>query len=275
MAATEQERGPARVVYAAPEPGGPMRSARGGLALLAAVAVIFSLGVIAGRVSVPRQPAARQQPAAGTPPQQTTATTQPAPADQPAQAAPEGHPGPTRTRAGVPVGYARTREGAVAAATAYIKVLSSPLILDERRRRDAVEVLADPRTRQQQLDALETGAPAIAQSLRLPPGGGTGGTPVLLQTIPVRVRVEAFTADTATVAVWQTSLGGTTNGVPVLQRWGTTTVKLRWVDGDWKQVEARSSPGPVPLADDAQPTAASELIGKVGDYEEYQYAPGP
>lgn len=274
MAATEQERGPARVVYAAPEPGGPMRTARGGLVLLAAVAVIFSLGVIAGRVSVPRQPA-RQQPAAGAP-QQTTATTQPAPAPagQPAQAAPEGHPGPTRTQAGVPVGYARTRAGAVAAATAYVKVLSSPLILDERRRRDALEVLADPRTRQQQLDALETSAPAIAQSLRLPPDG-TGGTPVLLQTIPVRVRVEAFTADTATVSVWQTSLGGTTNGVPVLQRWGTTTVELRWADGDWKQTEVRSSPGPVPLADDAQPTAASELIDKVGDYEEYQYAPGP
>lgn len=259
-----------------------MRTTRVGLILLAAVAAIFSLGVVAGRVSVPQQPAG--ETAATRPPDRPGGATEPtapdqAPASQPPaepETPPAGaeNPGPTSVKDGVPVGYAHTREGAVAAATAYVKVLSSPLILDERSRRAAVTALADPATLQQQLEKLDQSAPAIAQALRLP-SGGTGGTPVLLQTIPVRVHVDRYDADTATVSIWQTSLGGTTNGVPVMQRWGTTTVDLRWVDGDWKQVSVSSAAGPVPLADDAQPTAASELIGKVNDYEEYEYAPGP
>lgn len=255
-----------------------MRTTRVGLVLLAAVAAVFSLGVIAGRVSVPQQPAA---PADTRPPDdQAGAAPEQPPATQPEQGtAPPpvdaDNPGPTSVTDGVPVGYAHTQEGAVAAATAYVKVMSSPLILDERRRRAAVTALADPATLQQQLQNYDRSAPAIAQALRLPADGGTGGIPVLLQTIPVRTHVDRYDADSATVSIWQTSLGGTTNGVPVMQRWGTTTVDLRWVDGDWKQVAVSSAAGPVPLADDAQPTAASELIGKVNDYEEYEYAPGP
>jgi hypothetical protein len=54
-----------------------------------------------------------------------------------------------------------------------------------------------------------------------------------------------------------------------------TTVTLQWAGGDWKQVSASTTRGPVPLADDAQATAASELIGKTKDFKEYTYAPGP
>jgi hypothetical protein len=250
--------------------------------LLTVIAVIFSLGVIAGRVSVPQQAAPDDDPedpgGAATAPQ---APAQDPPTDaQGGESAPPAQDGssttgagPTRVQDGVPVGYTRTPEGAVAAATNYVRALSGPLILDEETRRLAVAALADPETEQEQLQVLTDSAPAIAESLRLPPDGGTDGTDLLLQTVPVRVRLDRYDAGSATVSIWQTSLGGTTAGVPVLQRWGTTTVELRWVSDDWKQVATRSTAGPVPLADDTQPTAASELLGTLEDYEEYPYAP--
>jgi hypothetical protein len=253
-----------------------MRPVRTGLVLLAAVAIIFSLGVIAGRVSVPQQPAqAADASEEGEEPGGQAAAPQ-APAEEPsgdgrggdgqsAESAPAqdgtvAGAGPARIQDGVGVGYTRTPEGAVAAATNYVQALSGPLIL------------ADPETEEEQLQVLTESAPAIAQSLRLPTDGAAG-TNLLLQTVPVRVRLDRYDADSATVSIWQTSLGGTTAGVPVLQRWGTTTVELRWVSDDWKQVSTRSAAGPVPLADDAQPTAASELIGTLEEYEEYPYAP--
>jgi hypothetical protein len=53
-------------------------------------------------------------------------------------------PGPTRTENGVPVGYAHTPDGAVAAATNFLAVQDGPLITRPDQYRSAIDTLAAP-----------------------------------------------------------------------------------------------------------------------------------
>jgi hypothetical protein len=262
----------ARVVYSPPGPR-VLLSPLGlrALAVLGALLVVFVMGGIAGRATVrtaatpaPAAPAqeGEQRPTAG------------APAEQPAQdaGAPAAQgPGPARLAGGVPVGYERSRAGAIAAATNYVAVLSSEQSLDAAWRRQAIATLAAPDAAAALQRSATNNAATLARVLRLP--SDPGDVSVLLRVIPVGARVDRYDDNSATVSIWQTSIGGSTNGAPVQQGWGTTTVQLRWVEGDWKQVSASTALGPTPLADDALPTAASELIAKSRDFEEYRYAP--
>jgi hypothetical protein len=151
-------------------------------------------------------------------------------------------------------------------------VLSSPLVFDDGRRRRAVAALADPAAEAGLQAAAERSTRLLAGALRLPEGGGASGA--MLRAVPVAYKVDRYDSGGATVSIWQTSLGGSTNGAPIQQSWGITKVELRWAEGDWKQTRAVTTLGPVPLADDALPTAASELITTTEDFEEYRYGPG-
>ncbi|HEY8557975.1 MAG TPA: hypothetical protein VIM97_11635, partial [Actinomycetes bacterium] len=110
-------------------------------------------------------------------------------------------------------------------------------------------------------------------------GSAGDGAQVLLRATPVGWRVEQYGDGTARVAIWMTSVGGSVGGnggsAPVREGWGTTTVTLRWVGGDWKQVASTTTDGPVPIADVAPPTAAGELVSKANEFKEFTYAPGP
>jgi hypothetical protein len=277
-AALDEERrlaeaaGPeARVLYRSPDlPPVTLGPALRALAAVAAVLIIFAMGAAFGRSTVAR-PSAGDDPAAQE--AGTQAPAAPAPDDAPAGTGTTtgiAAAGPASVRDGVPVGYARSRAGAVAAATNYVGVQTSTLMLEESRRRRAVTALAAPSAAAGLQASAERNATAMAAALRT-----SGATGVILRAIPVGARVDRYNNNAATVSIWLTSIGGSTNGVPVRQSWGVTTVTLQWAGGDWKQVAASTTLGPVPLADGAQPTAASELIGKTKDFKEYTYAPGP
>jgi hypothetical protein len=259
----------ARVVYAPPGP--PQRLNSGllrALGVVGAVFVLLALGAMVGRATVRTGPTTvtTDTPASGA----ATDTQTQTPPQAAASAAPAV--GPSATKDGVPVGYQHSRAGAVAAATNYVAVLASDLVFDTRRRQAAVAALAAPESQAALQRSTEQNAAVLAKALRVPAGGGVG---VIARAIPVGAKVDRYDDALATVSIWQTSIGGSTNGAPVQQGWGTTTVNLRWVGGDWKQVSATTVIGPVPLPADALPTAASELIAKTRDFKEYRYAPAP
>src|SRR4051794_30817798 len=55
-------------------------------------------------------------------------------------------PGPTRSLAGIPLGFAHDRAGAVAALLNYAAVLADPrVLLDQRRRAQVLSLIATPR----------------------------------------------------------------------------------------------------------------------------------
>jgi hypothetical protein len=270
----------ARVLYRLPE---QRRLGVGGMPTMLATVllalVLFLGGLLVGRATTRGTVAGPVDTPATTAATATPEQTAPAATAPPARAerAAASQIGPRKIVSGVPVGYQHSQQGAVAAAANYATVLSSALILDRSKRRAAIEALAAPETLARQQRAWDQAAALLSKGLGVGDGGPQDGT-VLLRAVPVGWRLKGYTGDRATVAIWVTSVGGTfdgsPDGVPVREAWGTTTVELRWVDGDWKQLKATTIDGPRPIADPDTPTAASELVPEAQQFKEFTYAPG-
>jgi len=281
VAVGDQSR--ARVLYRLPE---QRRLGVGGMpSMLATVLlalVLFLGGLLVGRATTssgtvaPPVDAPATSAATAAPDETAPGVAATTPRAQAGQAA-ASRVGPREVVSGVPVGYQHSEQGAVAAAANYATVLSSTLILDPPRRRAAIEALAAPETLGRQQRAFDQAVASLSKGLGVTDGSALDGT-VLLRAVPVGWRLKEYTGDRATVAIWVTSvlgaLGTPPDGVPVREAWGTTTVKLRWVDGDWKQLQTTTTDGPVPIADTATPTAASQLIPEAQQFKEFNYAPG-
>jgi hypothetical protein len=272
----------ARVLYRLPEQRRFGASGTPRLLTLVLLAVLLFLGgMVIGRASMTRDrdggaATATSAPAAAATPSPTVAATPGTAAAAPAEGA-ATKVGPRRFKAGVGVGYARSQQGAVAAAANYTSVLSSDLILDTTRRRAAIDALAAPEAKARLQKTFDQAVVSLRQGLGIT-GGADDGTQVLLRATPVGWRVEDYDNGAAKVAIWVTSVGGSIGGkvpVPIREGWGTTTITLRWAGGDWKQVESTTADGPVPIADVAPPTAAPELVDKANEFKEFTYAPGP
>jgi hypothetical protein len=271
----------ARVLYRLPE---QRRFGAGGmpamLTMVLLAVVLFLGGLAVGRASMSRDQAggaapATTAPAATAAPSATVAST---PGTAAAPAAATRGVGPRQREHGVGVGYAHSQQGAVAAAANYTRALSSDLILDPARRRAAIDTLAAPEAKARMRKDFDRAVASLRQGLGVT-GAAADEAQVLLRATPVGWRVEQYSDRAATVAIWVTSVGGSIGGaegpVPIREGWGTTTVELRWVGGDWKQVDSTTTDGPVPIADVSPPTAAPELVSKANEFKEFTYAPGP
>jgi hypothetical protein len=276
-------RDQARVLYRLPE---QRRFGASGLptmlTLVLGAVILFLGGLVVGRATMTGNlratTAATTPPAATTAPPATAATPDGTAAASGTGSVTNRAVGPRRHLDGVGVGYARSQEGAVAAAANFTRVLSSDLILDTRQRRAAIDALAAPEARGRLQRTFDQAVASLRQGLGMT-GPAAKDARVLLRATPVGWRVEDYGAGSAKVAIWVTSVGGSTGGaegqVPVREAWGTTTVTLRWVGGDWKQVDSTTVDGPVPIADVAPPTATPELLDKANEFKEFTYAPGP
>ena len=275
----------ARVLYRLPEQR--RFGARGmpGLLTMALLAVVLFLGgLVVGRASMTRD----QAPVAAAP--ATTApavTATPAPGETatpgtvaatPAAGAATSRVGPRKLEHGVGVGYANSRQGAVAAAANYSTVLSSDLILDTATRRAAIDTLAAPEARAGLQKTFDQAVASLRKGLGIT-AENAGSVKVLMRAHPVGWKVDDYGNGTATVAIWVTgvtgSIGGTGPPAPIREGWGTTTARLRWVKGDWKLVDSTTVDGPLPIADVSPPTPAPELVSKASEFKEFTYAPGP
>src|SRR4029450_2251835 len=118
---------------------------------------------------------------------------------------PASGPPPRRYLDGVGVGYARSQEGAVAAAANFTRVLSSDLLLDTTRRRAAIEVLAAPEARARLPKRLDQAVGPPRQGLGVTDPAAKDAQ-VLLRATPVGWRVEQYGNGTARVAIWVTSV---------------------------------------------------------------------
>ncbi|HEV8423880.1 MAG TPA: hypothetical protein VGS14_01645 [Actinomycetes bacterium] len=280
------DHGRARVMWRPPE---QRRFGTGGmpgmLSMLLLALVLFLGGIAIGRATTIRGQAAVAAPPVTTAASASTAaptasTVAAAPgtavADPQARGAATSRVGPRRVVHGVGVGYARTQQGAVAAAANFTRVLSSSLILDDGKRRLAIATLAAPEARTRLQRTFDQAVDSLRKGLGVT--GADDGTQVLLRATPVGWRVEEYGGGTARVAIWATSVSGSLGGaqgpVPIREGWGTTTVDLRWVKDDWKQLDTTTAEGPVPIADVAPPTAAAELVTKASEFKEFTYAPG-
>jgi hypothetical protein len=177
--------------------------------------------------------------------------------------------GPTRIDDGVPLGFARSEQGAVAAAVNFASVLTSQRIVSPKAYTDAVEKITAPESKEAEvkkakeyLDTLESQFSLIAKA--------DLGFSVAIRYAPFTHQVASFDQDEATVKVWgSTVLGIEQSPVPV-ELWGTSTYKLRWVDDDWRIVEQKQEPSTtVPkLLQQVPASTTAGLPAELGGFEQ-------
>jgi hypothetical protein len=185
--------------------------------------------------------------------------TVPAPASERGQPESETRPDPR------PSGYARTPDGAVAAATAYVAELGGPNILDPAAMRRTLTAIASTTSRDNLVRAYESAASHARDQL----GVRTATDPdIVLRASSVGYRVDGFQRATTTVSIWRVGIVGSSATVEPRQSWRTETVSLVWEDGTWKVDAVRSSPGPTPPL--AGPAATpAELFATMPRFEEF------
>ena len=212
-----------------------MRERRSRIPAAVALVVALLAAAVIGRLTAPR---------ADAPP-----VPRPAPVTEP--------PGlrATGTVAGVPVGYARMREGAVAAMAAYGRVLADPRVqLDDRRRHAVAAAVGTERYAQSLQDAgavfAARRAGPVGQALR-------PGARAVFLAVPIAYRMVSYDDSTAVIESWGVAITASDTGLSPQASWGTTTTTAVWERGDWKVDEVR-------LAARAHPRRRRCAVGSAG-----------
>jgi hypothetical protein len=166
-------------------------------------------------------------------------------------------PGPSGTRDGVPVGFARTSAGARAAAVSYVVTGQALLDMGAFDVGVAVRRMAADGSADAQVEDETRQLAALRDKL----AAGTG--PIRYWQAPLATRVKAFTRLRARVDVWSVGVLSRTNAAPPQSGWTTSTFDLVWEHDDWKVWAETITDGPTPElnagaipADDEQFTGA-------------------
>jgi hypothetical protein len=235
-----------------------------GIALLAGAFVL-------GRVTVPGTAA---PPAPAQTAGEETVVAEPAPdAADPAPAPPapaDPGPGPYQVVDDIPVGFARTQAGAVAAATEYVSTIGDKRAFNREWRERAYRTISDPAVADELLASVEQSYERVDGELGLGDAAAYDGS-VLAVTVPVGYRVDAFDQDRATVTVWAAGWLTRLTGRQLPLRAQTSTMELVWLDGDWKLTEVTGIE-PLDPPGIAAPVDAQTLAEMRG-FNAYEYRP--
>ena len=221
------------------------------LMLALAALLLLALGVTIGRrTAEPGQPRARSA--------ETITVTAPS--------SNGSEPESEEPQASHTSGYARTAEGAVAAASAHLTALAGPALVDPAAVRATLTAIASADSR----DALARAYELAASQAREQLGVETSSDPdLLLRTVSVGYRVDGFQPDVATVSIWRLGIVGSGTTVAPQQSWRTEIVSLVWEDDTWKLDAVRSSPGPTPPLAGPGTTPPTELIAVIPAFEPF------
>jgi hypothetical protein len=178
--------------------------------------------------------------------------------------------GATRTVAGVPAGYARTREGAVAAMAAYGHALADPRVqLDDDRRGTVAAAVGTSRYARTLRDAR-----AVFASLRAGPVGQAlrPGARAVFLAVPIAYRMLSYDGSTAVIKGWGVAITASDTGLTPAADWATTTTTAVWERGDWKVDRVSSTAGPAPRGPRTSP-ASAEFLDALAGMRTLRYAP--
>jgi hypothetical protein len=179
-------------------------------------------------------------------------------------------PGATgeESRAGIPVAFPDTAQGAAAAVATYQGAFASPAILRPSVMRERIEAVATPDYAAQMLAANGPGRERLAAG---PIGVGIAdGLQTLYSSVPIGYEVEAFSPARARILTWGFTLLGNSSAVEPEAYFGLTHTELRWVEGSWRIAATRAGFGPTPrLATNPGPLGAYDVVGLAAKLTSY------
>lgn len=239
--------------------GGPRRGLSVVLGAVGVAVLLVGLGVVIGRSSVPSFPGGQGTPPRSCAPSASAPTT-------PAGA------GPSRTVNGVPVGYAHSQAGAVAAATTFERVLG-PLVIKPEALRTAVATMATPDARDALIRQYEEISDTLNTRLHLVTDAARG-VPTASVDFPLVSRVVHYDGATAQIDIWGVAVLADQGTLAPSSTWGTEGYSLRWVDDDWRLVADALDHSVPPLAPAllGQSTTDTAIPPQLTDFQGYHYA---
>ena len=174
-------------------------------------------------------------------------------------------PGPTDEENGVPIGYARSEEGAVAAATNFSLLTANDDLLDVDALTSAMETLAAPDWKAEGRAQAVNGTQFIIDRY---------GDDADLTGSVLRYDIVDYSSDRAVIKLWTVTVVSGSKRPNVEEAWGTATVNLVWTDGDWRVEGNESAPGPAPIDLPAgEPDQSASSLMEV--FREFGGAPSP
>lgn len=175
------------------------------------------------------------------------------PAPRPAPSKPQpALAGPSDVRSGVPARFARTEEGAVAAAASYVTTGSALLAMDALAVEAAVRQMAAAETADRQVEE----ALARIASTRSALAAGEG--PIHFRQASIAARLDGWSPQRARVAVWNVGVLSRQGVAPPQAGWAVSSFDLVWEHDDWKILSETIAPGPAPIPDSSAAPATSE-----------------
>lgn len=160
-------------------------------------------------------------------------------------------PGPRRFEHGVPVGFARTENGAVAAAAGYVRTGQAFLEMDGPALEEAVRTMAATSSSaallSETVSRLESARAALAGS----------EAPIDYHQAILSVRLDDFGPDHTRVSVWSVGVLSREGVASPQAGWSISTFDLVWERDDWKVLAESIVPGPAPIMNAAVAPATS------------------
>ena len=176
--------------------------------------------------------------------------------------------GPSDKVEGVGVGFTRTEEGAVAAATNLVLTLEQAGTTDRSNAIRAYEILAAEGSKQALAADMAATWDALHGSIAV---NGPIDSSLFLRTVPVGHEIVRYSPDRATVDVWTLTVVAAAGMREPLASWETATVEVVWEQEDWKIWSALSIEGPSPAWAESNPSATATFLASVDALEGYRY----
>ncbi|GAA1180417.1 hypothetical protein [Streptomyces rhizosphaericus] len=174
-------------------------------------------------------------------------------------------------------GFAKSEQGAQSAAANYAVALASADMTKADSRHQLVsQIFTSDRVNGLQKKLDRAYSKSFLEKLGLDANGNAGdGMTYVSRAAPIGTKTTTSTDTAATVEVWCTGVFGTAgegSKNPVANDWFTMTVKLRWVNKDWKVESYSQKDGPAPVNSDNTASTADEIAKAVQQYGGFTYA---
>ncbi|MCA1833920.1 MAG: hypothetical protein ABR585_13540 [Gemmatimonadaceae bacterium] len=169
--------------------------------------------------------------------------------------------GPMRVEAGMPAGFARTQEGAMAAAASFVTTGQALLDMDAFAAEQAVRQMAAADAADGQVRDTIAGLAAARSAL------ADGSGPIVFRQASIAARVDVWSPDRTRVAVWNVGVLSRAGVAPPQAGWAISVFELVWERDDWKVWSETITPGPAPIPDaSAAPATSEQLAGALNGF---------
>ncbi|MBC3985213.1 hypothetical protein H8N01_22210 [Streptomyces sp. AC536] len=182
------------------------------------------------------------------------------------------------TTTGIATGFPRTEQGAQSAAANYAVALGSVEMYSRDSRHAIVNTVYAPEAaaaRQAPLDKVYS-SEKLRTAIGLDADGkAPKGMTFVCRSNPIGTKIVDFKGNTASVAVWYSTLvgmAGEDSKWPVTEGWYTKTFELKWIDDDWKVTDYQQQDGPAPVGRDQTASSAEEMADAVQRFGGFTYA---